>query len=417
AHDRVKRLRAPDSVRLSEATALLKSEGFAREADALAQAAYERQLALNQVTMPALAELARLAWARNDAAAARQWLALLVKLGDAATRATALAELAALAAIKARVVADPLIATPEESFEVPLADALRLAAEYSATYGQYDEALGYRQRLLALHPADESTRLEMARLLIAKSQPQAAGEALAAVLTDRQSLRAARWQAMWLADELETNRGALWQTLWARWQAGALRDAEMQQALAALAKGERVSGATGSAVFQLWQANGALPPLIEASVKDVSANAAWIVPELRWALIRSYAAQQQAGAALRLSDRDTRLNGAAVDLVALREAVPPEAEVKVTGLMALPLRVERARAAERVAALRALSQMAEQVEAFDRAANYEAARLALTADVAERAAALQRIEAMLARAKQRKEAAVLRYAINERPLS
>jgi tetratricopeptide (TPR) repeat protein len=420
--DRMTRVSAPRAERLSQALQLLNEEKQPLIADALAQAAYERQLALGQVTMAPLLELAQLAWRRNEATQARHWLALLVKLGDEATRDAALAELAALPAIKARALTVPWIEPPQPHYDVPLAEALRAAAESSAAFANYDDAIAYWQRLLAVTPHDDAARLELARTLNATRQPQAAGELLADLLANRQTLRAVRWQAVLLADELDAARGALWQGLLAKQTS----DSEIQMVLQALAQKQSLAITPGSAAYNTWQRLHARQPreavlaFVAARVADANAALAWRATDTRWSLVRLYAAQQQAGAALRLSERDERLRAAtdAPDLAALRETVVSAAsQADAPGLLALSSRVERARQTERKATLAALAQAAEQLNDFERAARFEAARLALVNDAAERTTLLQRIETLQARQDKGMKTKELRYRVDDQALS
>ena len=78
-------------------------------------------------------------------------------------------------------------------------------------------------------------RIELARLLAANGQREAARENLAAIISDRTTTRHARWQSIWLAPELCGDEAAALQALRAR-VAAESRDEEMLTALDALAQ-------------------------------------------------------------------------------------------------------------------------------------------------------------------------------------
>ena len=94
---------------------MLRGEKRQAEADELLRAAYERQLALEQLDEAPFVGLARLQFAKGDAAGGLKQLKLMLDLALAATHSTAAAELAALPQVKARAVEAAWIEKPAAS--------------------------------------------------------------------------------------------------------------------------------------------------------------------------------------------------------------------------------------------------------------------------------------------------------------
>ncbi|MGH9802064.1 MAG: tetratricopeptide repeat protein, partial [Blastocatellia bacterium] len=211
--ERIEKLLPPNLERLNQAVEMLRREQRPAEADDLLRAAYERQLALEQLREAPFVGLARLSFAKNDSAEAMKLLSLMSDLAAATTRSTAAAELAALPLVKARAVEAARIEKPEASNQLLIFNSLRLAAETAAEFGQFAAAIEYREQLLKLSPDDNACRLELARLLAANKREGEAVKLLAALIAERRVARQTRWTALWIATEAAGKRDDLWQSL------------------------------------------------------------------------------------------------------------------------------------------------------------------------------------------------------------
>src|SRR5205085_3938229 len=163
----------------------------------------------------------------------RALLQTMLALSQEETRPAAEAELAAAAWLKPYAVETPGVELPESTYRIGYDDALKLAADTAADAAQFDLVIACRQNLRARAPADETNRIELARLLAAHGQREEALDGLAEIISDRQATRRARWQALWLAPELLGDKAEAWSHLRARVTATS-KDTEMLTALEAL---------------------------------------------------------------------------------------------------------------------------------------------------------------------------------------
>jgi cellulose synthase operon protein C len=225
----VAKVSAPSAERLSESVALLKSERRDAEAAQLLEAAYTQSLALGRFEASSFAGLARLAFERGDAERGLKLLRLLTALADDATKDEAAAEVAALPDVSRRFNALAHAELPEQSNDIARAEALKLAAETASSFGRYAEAAEFRLRLAADSPGDYANRVELARVLAACGKFEDGAAQLASIVADRDVPRAMRWRAVWVAPEVFGGREQLWASL-AR-SAGA--DVEMAAAVKA----------------------------------------------------------------------------------------------------------------------------------------------------------------------------------------
>src|SRR5262249_14267979 len=113
ASPKLERVAPPNIERLNAAAATLRAENRRAEADQLLQAAYERDIALEQLQTSSFAGLARLAFEKGDAERGSKLLKLMVELGDPETRDTSAAEVAALDWVKARAVTAEWVERPQ----------------------------------------------------------------------------------------------------------------------------------------------------------------------------------------------------------------------------------------------------------------------------------------------------------------
>lgn len=437
------RIAPPQLERLNQAVVMLRREGQRAAADELLAAAYERTLALEQLQTASFAGLARLAFNKGETARGSKLLQLLTQLGNAETRATAAAELAALDWIKARMVDAAWIEKPAPSNQVAEAEALRLAAETAGEFGQFAAAIQYRQRLAQMTPDDHLNHLELARLLAAGKQEQAAVAVLATLLTERRAPRQARWTAIWSAPEIAGQRVELWRALDEHVRAHG-QDREMIAALSTMSSFQRqrkdaaiklaIEAATTSSsasakllpallLKSAGQDNAALQRFLDArvAVSHTAAMAPFSATEdeLRWQLVRLYAAQAQPRAALKLAAVDERLKG---KTPAETSAPPPDesdedATKSAARFLTLSAQAGQRQQRSQLELLALLGSAAEQIGEFGKAADFERAGLAWSMNAAERRKAAARIEQLTARLQAQARQRPLVLTIDQTPVT
>ncbi|MEK7831086.1 MAG: hypothetical protein AAB401_08375 [Acidobacteriota bacterium] len=426
--ERVDKIAPPNLERLNQAVEMLRSEGKKADADELLRAAYERQLALEQLSEAMLVGLARLEFAKGNVAGALKLLKLMNDLAAFVTRSTAAAELAALPQVKARAVEVARIEKPAANNQLSVFNSLRLSAETAAEFGEFAAAIDYRQRLLELSPGDNDCRLELARALAASKRETEAAKLLASLIADRKVSRQMRWTAAWITPEVAGKRQDVWQSLASQVEVG--KDSEMITAVEALAAFDRGQTAEAAALIKsdipsvqlrLLRAvllkragrerealNEFLAPL--ATVSDSSLMVAFGSgeDELRWQLMRLFARTNQPRAALKLAGADERLRGVA-------SAGVEELKLQPMRLLTLQVRATDRQRKSRLELLALLSASAEQIGEFDKAAEFERARLtSLSGD--ERRKAETRVEQLKARQKEKANKRGLPMTVDERPV-
>lgn len=427
--ERIEKLSPPNLERLNQAAEMLRREQRQTEANELLGAAYERQLALEQLTEAPFAGLAKLQFAKGDAAGGLKLLKLMNDLATVTKRSQAAAELAALPAVKARIVEAARIEKNEATNQLSTFNTLRLATETAAEFGEFAAAIEYRQQLLELTPGDNDCRLELARLLAANKRETEAVKLLAQLIADRQATRLVRWTAMWIAPEAAGKRDDLWQTLIQ--QAGS-KDREANAALAALSLANRgQSGEAGKSLndeaanlpsgqLRLLRAvlfknaghdrealDGFLSPLIALSDSSVMAAFQSSEDELRWQVVRLYARLNQPRAALKVAAVDERLRGVAT--ANADEMVLPEAQSK---FQTLSVRTLERQKRSRLELLELLSLAAERIGEFDKAADFERARIAPRSND-ERRKAENRIEQLKAKQQEKLKKRYIAMTVSE----
>ncbi len=419
---RIDRVSPPQLERLNQATEMLRRENHQAEADQLLRAAYERQLAMEQLREAPFVGLARLSLAKGDAASETKLLKLMIDLAWTATRSAAAAELSALPEVSARAVEATWIEKPAANNQLSLPESLRLAAETAAEFGQFAAAIEYRGRLLEMSPEDNGVRIELARTLVANKREDEAVNLLATVMADRRASRQQRWMAAWIAPEATGQRNEAWQSLMQ--QVRASKDQEMIAALEALtAKSVGNVANIPSNQLKLLQAfllkrGGQEPEALQSfvgalvPVSDSTALAAFSSgeDELRWQLVRLYAKQNQPRAALKLAEADERLRGGST-AVGEQMDQPPVAPAR---LLPLAKQATEHQQQSRVELLALLSASAEQIGQFDKAADFERGRLALLAKADDRQKAEARIEQLKAKQKEKANRRRIPLAVDDR---
>ncbi|HZT60355.1 MAG TPA: tetratricopeptide repeat protein, partial [Pyrinomonadaceae bacterium] len=442
----IAKVSAPSASRLSESVALLKSEHRDEDAAQLLEASYAQSLALGQYQTPYFTGLARLAFARGDAERGEKLLRLMLALADDATKDDAAAEVAALPDVSKRFAALARAELPEQSNDIARAEALKLAAETASSFGRYAEAAEFRLSLAAEKPDDYANRVELARVLAAGGKFEDGAAQLASVIADRDAPRASRWRAVWVAPEVAGDRKELWASLAQSPGASGAADEEMAAALKAreLWAGGRASDAAeilkrvaaddpnpllefflGALYEQSDRADEAADAFNVAFRSQASdeISAAFGADEesaLR-KLIRLHVKRGRPLAALKLATLDTELSGGAG--VAVGEGVEKNvdagedesketnsdtgASAETAGAASFRTLDERARlrsGASDAELLGLLSAAAEQLNDYDKAVEFERARLSRLAGGDARRVSRERVARLESLRKSKAEA-------------
>ncbi len=417
---RLTQVASPNPTRLTDAAAMLRGEKREAEARELLRAAYERSLAMEQLQTAPLVGLARTAFETGDAARGLKLLQLMLALGRSESCETAGAELAAFDWAKARAVNRGEVEAPAAVNQIVESEALQLAAETAAEFGQLAQAVQWRDRLSAISPDDNANKIELARTRATMGRGDEAIATLAGLMADARATRTSRWTALWTAAEVASKSDALWQSADSRLRASS-QDVEMLAAIESLAQFQRgraneaieasrrsftaqarlltalVQKNTSRHAESLATLRDSMIPLSEASIaQPFSATE----DEPRWLLVRLYASQAQPRAALKVAGADERLRGRAFEgLSDLQMEVEPE-PIRQPRLQTLSAcAAERqARSANELLAL--LSAAAEQTGDWNKAIEFERARFDRLLDAGARSESKLRIEALLARQKE-----------------
>jgi tetratricopeptide (TPR) repeat protein len=313
---------------------------------------------------------------------------------------------------------------------------LKLAAETASSFGRYAEAAEFRTKLAADNPEDYANRVELARLLAAGGKFEDGAAQLASIIGDRNAPRAMRWQAVWVAPEVAGERKEMWASL--AQSSGA--DGSMDEEMAAALKARELSaeGRASEAADALKRVAADDPnPLLEfflglideqsdradeaaeafnvaySSQANDEVSAAFGADEesaLR-KLIRLHVKAGRPLAALKLAALDTELSSSAGAGVAGREGVEKgvdgsDVESDESGndagasvgvaagaanFRTLDERARLRRDASAAELLGLLSAAAEQVNDYDKAVEFERARLSRLAGGGERRASQERV--------------------------
>lgn len=402
--------KAPSIERLNQAVALLGDEGHSEEARSLLEAAYARELALEQFEPTYFAGLARIAFERGDKALALKWLQLMIDLTTSDRKQETAAAIASLPLI-AKYAERPAGSTStEEVTPIDPATALQVAAELSGEFGALEVALGFRQQLLVESPDNEQNQLELVRLLGASGKLDDAIQNLADIIGNRTLTRTTRWQAVWLAPELAAQNSSLWTKLRDRVRTVSPNDSEMSVALEALSLTS--AGQSGEAVKLL--AGYSAPNAHLTTLQAIIELKAGLNGESRNSFIRALIESQESGAwqsfafledepleqivALCLKDNQP---AAALKVAERVAAFQPkkdaseqhdQTELAAARYQTLDQRAEERRRASHVNLLELLSVAAEQLGDLTRAYELEQLRLALLIKQPDREVAQARLD-------------------------
>jgi tetratricopeptide (TPR) repeat protein/cytochrome c-type biogenesis protein CcmH/NrfG len=439
---------APSLERLNLAVRALKDEGLNAQADQLLEAAYTREIALENYGAHAFVGLARLAFGRGDANVGLKLLQTMVALSDNETREVAAAELASWPNVKAYAADGAKQEVSEMENTLDRKEALRLAAETASAFGEFDAGINYRRQLYAISPEDETNHLELVQLLAEQKKYDEVIDHLAQIICERRASRQARWQAIWLASMIGRERDDLLTKLKERARELDAKDVEMLVAIDALSLSS--AGRTDEAV-KLINAQEAANPnpylsffgallekrgqsadaqvhFIRALVakSDERVSEAFLFEEnpLRQ-IIRLYASKGEPHAALLASELEPTLKesnntasdeqvDSASDNTQDAQVNLPESSAK-NGVRYQTL-LERASEIEirsRTELLGLLSQAAEQVGDLGRAIGLERARLKLLPQGAERQAAEARVDQLVSRKEESLRRATVKYKVDQ----
>ncbi len=434
---RIAKVEPPDTVRLNDAVVMLHREGRGSEAGELLEAAYARRIALEQYEATSFIGLARLEFAKNDAALGLKLLQAMINLGDAERAPTASAELAALPQIRIYALNDPAIEKPLPRNGIEPRKALQLASETAAEFGYFDAAIDYRKQLIKVSPEDETSRIELARLFAINKQSDDAISCLASIICDRHSKRRARWQAVWTAPEIVGEKVGLWETLQQRVQSADPKDIEMVTALKArelsitnrtdeavkLANSIEATIPISSSAFfsalleqQGQQNQSAVSAFLRSLIADREGKSLEVSgfaedSPLRQA-VRLYALTGQPRAALKLADSDPELRAvtydnkdqaSAGDVEDTEEAIlasPEQVSARRSSYQTLDERERERHVEAQKELLGLLSEAAEQTGNLVRAVEFEKAKLDLISTAPEKRAAGSRLTQLLSRQKE-----------------
>jgi len=388
---------SPSIERLNQAVALLRDEGRSEEARSLLEAAYARELALEQFETTYFAGLARIAFERGDKAQALRWLQLMLDLTNPDRKQETAAAIASLPPVAK--YSEGTTATGEPA-QLDPATALQLAAEMAGEFGELEVALGFRQQLLVVSPDDEQNQLELVRLLGANGKVDDAIQRLADIIGNRMLTRNTRWQAVWLAPELVAQNPSQWEKLRDRVRSISPNDREMSLALESLSLNsvKPLAGAEDDAPNAYLTSlraiieeragnyaesrNSFTRALVESREPGAWKAFAFVEDEPLEQLVALYIKENQPRAALKVAERVT----------AFQPNQNGQVEVTVAQYQTLQQRAEERRRASHVNLLELLSNAAEQLGDLNRAYELEQVRLALLIKQPDRDLAQARLD-------------------------
>lgn len=404
----------PSVERLNDSVRLLRRERLEKEADELQEAVYARLLALEQFNVSIFAALAEIEFRRGNAEFATRLLNLMIDLTDEEKQSAAAAEIAALDLVKNYAVEPAKTVDIEANNSLNKAEALKIAAETLAKFGQTDAALEFRQNLLILAPDDAANRIELARLFAAKQNAADSFEHISAVINDKNFARKTRWRALFAAAEIAGESGERWQLLKTRLPNLAAADREMRTALDAL-EIRKTKGASGGAAF-----------LQGVKTEEKTANLSFLEGVWTAEINQPERALESFEAVVKtdknaempkiLSESENEIAGQIIALNVLSRR--PRAALKLAEQNASVLQASEALKPEtRRRVFELLSAAAETVGDFARAVEFERQHLDLLETEAEKQAARARIELLLELQKASAASRVTNFAVNQNNVS
>ncbi|HYP50087.1 MAG TPA: hypothetical protein VEQ34_04040, partial [Pyrinomonadaceae bacterium] len=195
--DSTTKINLPSLERFNEILQVLKEENSEGDRREIAFSFFARMLALGQYNEVNFVGFARSLFEKGDIEKALRMLQLMIAVGNETQKESALAEIAAIDAVKSKGVDRAKLMQRETIDSINQVNALKIAAEVSAEFRQNDAAISFRHQLLEASQDDSSNRIELARLLFAKGEEQEAVNLLTQIISSRNALRSARWEARW----------------------------------------------------------------------------------------------------------------------------------------------------------------------------------------------------------------------------
>ncbi|HEX9928606.1 MAG TPA: tetratricopeptide repeat protein [Pyrinomonadaceae bacterium] len=203
--DSTTKINPPSLERFNEILQVLKEENSDSDRREIALSFFARMLALGQYNEVNFIGFARALFEKGDIEKALRMLQLMIAIGNGTQKESALAEIAAIDAVKSEGVDAAKLTQSETIDSINQVNALKIAAEVSAEFRQNDAAIAFRHQLLEASQDDSSNRIELARLLFAKGEKQEAVNLLTQVISSRNALRSARWEARWALLDMGEN--------------------------------------------------------------------------------------------------------------------------------------------------------------------------------------------------------------------
>ncbi len=187
-------IKPPDQEKFGEVRRVLLAENRAEPANDLSEAFFARKIALGETARINFDGLARTYFERKDSVKALEILHLMVKANDETTRETALGEIAALETVK-KYAADAKKIEATENDSQNAEDAFEIAANLCEEFGETAQAVEFSRQLFDENPKNADNAVKLGKLLIKSGNANEAAQILQAIENDRQTPRAARWQA------------------------------------------------------------------------------------------------------------------------------------------------------------------------------------------------------------------------------
>ncbi|HEX8566686.1 MAG TPA: tetratricopeptide repeat protein [Pyrinomonadaceae bacterium] len=203
--DSTTKINPPSLERFNEILQVLKEENSDGDKREIALSFFARMLALGQYNEANFIGFARALFDKGDIENALRMLQLMIAIGNGTQKESALAEIAAIDVVTSKGVDAAKLTQRETIDSINQVNALKIAAEVSAEFRLNDAAIAFRHQLLEANQDDSSNRIELARLLFAKGEKQEAVNLLTQIISSRNALRSARWEARWALLEMGGN--------------------------------------------------------------------------------------------------------------------------------------------------------------------------------------------------------------------
>ncbi len=193
--DSATEIKPPSSTRFNDVSQVLREEKRGAEIAKLSESFFARMLALEQLDAANFVGLSKAFVQTGETENAVRVLQLMIDAGGEATGETALAEIAALDAVKTRTPDAAKLPEASRVNSPNQSDTLELAAETALEFGRANEAISFRRRLIEINSVDSNNHIELAKLLVQRGEKVEASNLLNEIIDDRNSLRSSRFKA------------------------------------------------------------------------------------------------------------------------------------------------------------------------------------------------------------------------------